>query len=96
MGRSWLRRHPELVLLALALFALVEGVSPLLHHDLDCHLKTPTHCGACTQGPGASRLEASVSLERPLLAELGRIELGPITMSAPGATQERTGRAPPV
>jgi hypothetical protein len=81
--------------LGVLLNALLVAVSPLLHHDLDCHLKTPAHCGACTQGPGASRLEAGFSLDEPVFSDLGGVEPRDVLLPTLGATQERIGRAPP-
>jgi len=76
-------------------YALVVAASPLLHHDLECHVKMPAHCGACTQGPGASRLEAGFALEQPRLQDLGEVESGDVTQAPHGVAQERVGRAPP-
>ena len=95
MGQSWTGQKRALIFLGALLYALVVEISPLLHHDFECHLKTPAHCGACTQGPGVSRLENGFSLERPLFDDFGRVESGTVVVTAPGATQERIGRAPP-
>jgi hypothetical protein len=96
VGQSWAGRKLALIFLGALVYALVVEISPLLHHYFECHLKTPAHCGACTQGPGVSGLETGFSLERPLFDDLGRVESRPIVLAAPGATQDRIGRAPPV
>ena len=47
MGRrrgSWFSRSSALLLLA---FSMVVAASPLLHHDVDCHINSPTHCTGC-------------------------------------------------
>lgn len=55
----------------LALYVFVLLVSPVLHHDLACHVKTPGHCDACAASPVASRDEAASALPAPPL-ERGR------------------------
>lgn len=71
---SDVRRSRGLVLLALALFTLLVSVSPLLHHDLTCHLKTPTHCTACLASPPASRIERAAGPESWALRRAERVE----------------------
>lgn len=44
-------------LLFVLVYAAVLCLSPLLHHDFDCHLKTPSHCAACMANPTAPRAE---------------------------------------
>src|SRR5262249_5524449 len=56
--RGW-RRHRLLAAVALSLYALLLAVSPVLHHDLACHVKSPTHCDACVANSPASRVEAT-------------------------------------
>jgi hypothetical protein len=36
------------VTVAVALYALFLAVSPFEHHDIQCELRTPLHCTACT------------------------------------------------
>ena len=52
----------------MALYSLVLIGSPLLHHDLACHLKSAGHCDACAANPVASRVEPTVRLAASLLA----------------------------
>jgi hypothetical protein len=33
-----------LLLAVLAVYAVLLAASPLLHHDVACHLTSPTHC----------------------------------------------------
>lgn len=87
-----LRRLPLQVAL---LHALVASAAPLLHHDLACHVKTPTHCDACVQTPMGPRAEVGFTLERPRLTDLGHVP-GPLaTGPAPEPVLKRSGRAPP-
>ncbi len=72
-GRARGRRRIGVVL-GLGLYALVLVVSPLLHHDLDCHLRSPSHCSACTANPLASRVESGVRLDALRLPVAGCVE----------------------
>jgi hypothetical protein len=79
----------------MALYALVFVASPFLHHDLECHLKTPAHCSACTASPQAPRIETVVGLAPAALPDAGRIEpIGPSSLTPPACIPNR-GRAPP-
>ena len=51
------RRRRVIVLAGAAVYALLLMVNPVFHDDLACHLKSPTHCNACTSSPSASRVE---------------------------------------
>lgn len=63
-----------LAFLGLAAYAVVLSASPVLHHDLACHLKTPGHCDACATSPLASRAEAASASTPPRLDEVGMVE----------------------
>ncbi len=79
----------------LGLYAGVVLASPGLHHDFDCHLKSPRHCQACVANPLAPRAEPSGGLGDALLAESGRPP-GPRPLSAEVDPLPRpSGRAPP-
>src|SRR2546427_12189570 len=67
------RRHRGGILWLLAVYALLLAVNPILHDDLACHLKSPTHCSACTASPSASRVEV-VGATLPVPVEAGRGE----------------------
>jgi hypothetical protein len=93
MGR--LRRgHRERVLGILALYGLLVAINPILHDDLACHLKSPTHCSACLASPSASRVEA-VGLPAPLLAETGRVETVGRAAETAAPVLILAGRSPP-
>ena len=81
--------------MVLALYLLVFLASPLFHHDLDCHLKTPAHCNACTANPQAPRIETGVGLAPAALADAGGIEPGGPAAVAQPACPPSQGRAPP-
>ena len=42
------RRSQVHAVLGVAIYALFLVTAPFEHHDLLCHLKTPSHCTACT------------------------------------------------
>src|SRR2546427_10763430 len=86
IARVYRRDHRGAILWLLAMYALVLGVNPILHDDLACHLKSPTHCNACAASPSASRVEV-VGATWPVPVEAGR-----------GGTSEHVPqtRAPPL
>jgi hypothetical protein len=65
------RRSPHLALFAAVLYLAVLCVSPVFHHDFDCHAKAPAHCPACLANPAAvdGELETSLAVPRLLAAE---------------------------
>lgn len=83
------------VLLALALYAVVLLGSPILHHDLACHLKSATHCNACTASPFASRIESGVPLDGWRPHRAGRVEGVSQKAPEPASAPRTTGRSPP-
>jgi len=85
--RSW-------VLAGAAVYALLLMVNPVLHDDLAGHLKSPTHCNACTASPSASRVERMGPM-LPVLADAGGVEPseGPVVTAAPAPALP--GRSPP-
>lgn len=87
-GRPW-------VLAALVAYAVLLAANPLLHHDVACHQKSPTHCAACTSSPSAGRIEGvSPFAERPLPAA-GYVEWVACDPADSGAILQTTGRSPP-
>lgn len=63
-----------LAFLGLAAYTVVLFASPVLHHDLACHVKTPGHCDACAASPLASRAEAASASTPPRLDGVGLVE----------------------
>ena len=82
---SWSGRRRLLGALALALYGLLIAISPALHHDLACHVKSPGHCDACVANSPASRAEPRAALDAPLLVATGEL---------PSSTQPREHRTP--
>ena len=81
--------------LALSLYALLAAISPALHHDLACHVKSPGHCDACMANPLASRTEPATGLDAPAMRAMGEppVRTEPREHWAPVAPA--SGRAPP-
>jgi hypothetical protein len=81
--------------LGLAVYSVILVVSPVVHHDLACHVKSPTHCEACAANPLASRVETAVVTVTPVLPPAG--DVVPVVHDADGVDPIRiaAGRAPP-
>jgi hypothetical protein len=62
-----------LLLAILAVYAVLLAASPLLHHDVACHLTSPTHCTGCTASPWASRIDAGAPLPSQPLPDAGQV-----------------------
>jgi hypothetical protein len=87
-GRAWL-------LALLAVYALLLATNPLLHHDVACHVKSPTHCTSCNASPWASRIEAGVPLSAQPLPDAGRVVGERPVPAGASAHLELSGRSPP-
>lgn len=81
--------------LGLGSYLLFLAISPLLHHDLDCHLKTPSHCGACMASPPGLSTTSSASLEANHLPDAGKVSTLGATVPEPTFAVDAPGRAPP-
>jgi hypothetical protein len=81
--------------MGLAVYAVILVVSPVVHHDLACHVKSPTHCEACAANPLASRVETAVLAVTAALPAAG--DVAPAAHDFDGADPVRiaAGRAPP-
>jgi hypothetical protein len=82
------------LLVGLGLYALLLMVNPVLHDDLACHLKSPTHCNACMASPSASRVER-MGPTLPVLADAGWVEPSGRTVVLAAPTPTLPGRSPP-
>jgi len=94
LGRVIRRHHRGAILWTLAVYALLLAVNPVLHDDLACHLKSPTHCSACTASPSASRVE-TVGPSLPVPVKAGRVETSEYTSETVAPLLVLAGRAPP-
>jgi hypothetical protein len=91
-----LRRWRAWLLALLAVYAVLLAANPLLHHDVACHLKSPTHCTSCTASPWASRIEAGVPLVSQPLPDAGRVVVGGAASVRAADRLAPAGRSPPV
>src|SRR5213594_2049901 len=82
------------ILWMLTLYALLLVVNPVLHDDLACHLKSPTHCSACVASPSASRVEC-VSPVLPAPVDAGRVETAEHAAETSAPVLILAGRSPP-
>jgi hypothetical protein len=92
--RALTTRRRTFVLAGAAVYALLLMVNPVLHDDLACHLKSPTHCNACTASPSASRVERMGPI-LPVLADAGLIEPSTRTVVRAAPAPTLPGRSPP-
>jgi hypothetical protein len=96
--RSWRsvrRAWRPWAVVALAVYAILLMANPLLHHDVACHVKSPTHCVACTSSPSAGRVEAAVPIAARPLPAAGHVERLVCSADDSAAILETTGRSPP-
>ena len=93
--RSGNRGARRWLLALVALYALVLLVTPLLHHDLACHLKSPTHCNACTANPLAPRVVVGIGLPEARLPEAEPVATPDVSACLTVDTSSASGRSPP-
>lgn len=91
------RRHVFLgsLALCLGLYAAVVLATPGLHHDFECHLKSPGHCQACVANPLAPRAASTGDVGTVALVELGRAAALRAVPAPMQAAPLFLGRAPP-
>ena len=94
LGRLIRRQDRGAILWTLAVYVLLLAANPILHDDLACHLKSPTHCSACTASPSASRVEV-VGATLPVPVEAGRVETSDHAAQTRAPLLVLAGRAPP-
>jgi hypothetical protein len=94
-GTSWSRRRRVLGGLALGLYGLLIAVSPALHHDLACHVKSPAHCDACVANSPASRAEPRAGLEAPALLATDELPAAEQAREHRTSLRPTSGRSPP-
>jgi hypothetical protein len=92
---SFSSRRRLLAALALSLYALLAAITPGLHHDLACHVKSPAHCDACVANPQASRTEPATGLDAPAMRALGEPPIGTEPREHWAPVAPASGRAPP-
>ena len=85
-------RFVSAVAVCLGLYALVILASPGLHHDFECHVKSPRHCQACAANPLAPRADATSVCAGLTLRDLGKSETPPDSLLPRGITPHASGR----
>ena len=88
-------RRPTWVAAGLILYGIVQAASPVLHHDLACHLKTPAHCDACHASPVAPEAVVPVDVIPPAVAVASALESHEETALLRPPPLRSSGRAPP-
>jgi hypothetical protein len=81
--------------LGVGFYLLFLAVSPLLHHDLECHLKTPSHCGACMASPPGLGAAPGAPLDATHLLDAGRVKVERAVAPEPTIAVDAPGRSPP-
>jgi hypothetical protein len=79
----------------LTIYIVGAALLPLSHHDVICHVKSPTHCTTCLTSVSGEATPHTASFDVWALADAGCA-----TMSERGALRSAhlsspTGRAPP-
>jgi hypothetical protein len=82
-------------LLVVVLYALLVAVIPAFHHDVACHLTSPTHCTACTAGVAAPRAEQAPAVPVPGLHLAGPVADADEHVPAAAPALQLPARAPP-
>lgn len=84
----------SLVALTLGLYVALLAAAPLEHHDLACHLKSPTHCTTCVfaSAPGHEARQSIRATVMPVVAWLAA-DAGATAVA--GIDSTWAGRAPP-
>ena len=81
--------------LGLGFYLFFLAVSPLLHHDLECHVKTPSHCGACMTSPLGLSAAVGAPLGATYLHDAGSVKAVPTNAHEFAFTVDAPGRSPP-
>jgi len=81
--------------LALASYLALFVASPLAHHDLACHVKSPTHCDACQWKPLAPTAEPGLGPERWTDRDVRKVEAEERIAPRSASLAPVPGRSPP-
>jgi hypothetical protein len=92
LRRSWL----ALSRLLLAVYVSAAALSPLQHHDVICHLQSPTHCTTCLIGSTAEGPSVVNSSPASPLVAIGSTFEGSNILRDAALPGELSGRSPPV
>lgn len=81
--------------LGVVIYFLALALNPVLHHDLECHVRAPSHCGACLASPPGLAAAMSAPLDATSLLYAGRVEDEWATAPEPRFAVAAPGRSPP-
>ena len=81
--------------LVVAAFILALAAAPFGHHDLVCHLKSTTHCTACTVGSAAEPAADQGVVSRLWLHDAGAALVLNSEAPASAPLRHTSKRAPP-
>ena len=95
LGRAGGRAGRTLQLIGVALYALFLVTAPFEHHDLNCELKTPQHCTACTASQLGADPHTPAIFGHWRLADAGRAVSFVLVSSGVLLQVDITGRSPP-
>jgi hypothetical protein len=80
----------------LAVYVAAVALLPLSHHDVVCHLKSPTHCTSCLVGSSGEPGTDAAALLRVAVSDQGRLLNTSTTLVASIPHGASAGRSPPV
>ena len=89
-----LRRRSRGCTVVLAIYVCVALLTPVMHHDVACHLESKSHCDACAATSLASKIEVSDALVGHV-GVAGVTASGTVSMLSSADTEPASGRAPP-
>jgi hypothetical protein len=93
--RSEARRARLHAVVGIAIYALFLVTAPFEHHDLQCELKTPTHCTACSSTVVSADPHALVAVGATDLADAGGALADDVTQTGFVLAVRCSGRSPP-
>jgi hypothetical protein len=80
--------------MVLLVYLTTLAAMPMLHHDVACHVKTPTHCTTCLAG-AAEKVPDQSALLAAQLVPIGSSAGHAQAWASPGLAWEFSGRSPP-
>jgi hypothetical protein len=81
--------------LSVAIYVLAAALLPLAHHDLVCHLKTPSHCVTCVVGSSGDVAADRAVFSRSWMNDLGAAVIQQTATFDSAPLRASRGRAPP-
>jgi len=95
LGRVHDWRRQRLIGIGLALYVVFVVTAQFEHHDLQCEMKTPLHCTACTSSVVGSDPHSLVIVSEWTLSDAGRAVVVQFRADSILLAVRSTGRSPP-